>query len=491
MSLAPKLILRQSQALVMTPQLLQAIKLLQLSSVDLEAFVEGEIERNPLLDHADGDPALGELASEAVPEPAPSSTGEDWLDAGGENGVSDRVDAAPADLFPDDAPSRPSNDGPSLGDWTGIRATSGEPADLEAIVAKERGLADHLAEQMALAGLDERRRLIGASLIASLDEAGYLRESTAEIAARLGLPDHEVEAVLALCKTFDPAGLFARDLAECLALQLAERDRLDPAMQALLANLDMLARRDFAGLRRVCGVDAEDVADMLAEIKALNPKPGAGLGGPPVQTLVPDVVVRAGTNGTWTVELNGDAMPRVLVNQAYYARVAGSARGPREIAYLGDALQSANWLVKSLDQRARTILKVAAEIVRHQDAFLAGGVRHLRPLNLKTIADAIGMHESTVSRVTSNKAIATPRGIFEMKYFFTSAISAADGGEAHSAEAVRHRIKQMIDKEAAHDVLSDDVIVRRLKDEGIDIARRTIAKYTDSLCIPSSVQRRR
>ena len=223
----------------------------------------------------------------------------------------------------------------------------------------------------------------------------------------------------------------------------------------------------------------------------IDPKPGIRFGSTIVQPVIPDVFVRPAPDGSWIIELNSDTLPRVLVNQTYAATVNAARVNEADKSFLTNCLQNANWLTKSLEQRARTILKVASEIVRQQDGFLAHGVEHLRPLNLRTIADAIGMHESTVSRVTSNKYMATPRGLFEMKYFFTASIAAQAGGEAHSAEAVRFRIKQMIDQETPDGVLSDDAIVTRLKDANIDIARRTVAKYRESLRIPSSVERRR
>ncbi len=297
--------------------------------------------------------------------------------------------------------------------------------------------------------------------------------------------------MLGIVQTFDPPGVGARDLAECLTIQLKEQNRYDPAMQALIARLDLLARRDFASLKKVCGVGDDDLVEMIAEIRRLNPKPGLAFGSAIVQPIVPDVFVRSGPSGSWIVELNSDTLPKVLVNQTYYAEVSATTRRDNEKTYLNECLQSATWLVRALDQRARTILKVSNEIVRQQDAFLARGVEHLRPLNLKTVAEAIGMHELTVSRVTANKYMATSRGIFELKYFFTSSIAASHGGEAHSAEAVRHRIKQLIESETAASVLSDDTIVEKLREAGIDIARRTIAKYREAMRIPSSVQRRR
>jgi RNA polymerase sigma-54 factor len=333
--------------------------------------------------------------------------------------------------------------------------------------------------------------MIGQYLIDMVDEAGYLTGDLATVADKLGAPPSEVEAVLAILQSLDPPGVCARNLTECLSIQLRERDRLDPAMQMLVEHLDLLARRDLAGLRRLCGVNDEDIADMIGEIRMLNPKPGLAFGSTVVQPIVPDVLVRAVSDGTWQVELNSDTLPKVLINQHYYAQISKGAQGDKEKSYIADCLQTATWLVRALDQRAKTILKVSSEIVRQQDAFFAKGVQHLRPLNLKTVADAISMHESTVSRVTANKYMATSRGIFELKYFFTSAIAAADGGEAHSAEAVRHRIRQLIDGETASDVLSDDTIVEKLRGAGIDIARRTVAKYREAMRIPSSVQRRR
>jgi RNA polymerase sigma-54 factor len=289
---------------------------------------------------------------------------------------------------------------------------------------------------------------------------------------------------------FDPPGLFARDLKECLAAQLEDKNRLDPAMATLLDNLELLARRDMRGLMSRCGVDAEDLADMITEIRALDPKPGASFDAEPVRAIIPDLLMRAAPGETWIIELNPDTMPRVLVNEGFHARIAPKANKADRV-FLADHLASANWLVRSLQQRAQTILKVAAEIMRLQDGFLRQGVAYLRPLILRDIATAVEMHESTVSRVTSNKYIATPRGIFELKYFFTTSIGATDGGESHSSEAVRHRIRQLIGAEPPDGILSDDQIVTVLRREGVDIARRTVAKYREAMHIPNSVGRRR
>jgi RNA polymerase sigma-54 factor len=499
MALTQRLEIRQSHALVMTPQLMQAIKLLQLSNLDLAAYVEGELERNPLLERSGEGDADGRMA-ERESSSAPDAVAADWA-AGGrarhdgaapERPAADLEDIPPADA--DAATSRSNGEGAAgYSEWAGIGTGGRENGDynLEAFVSVEATLADHLAEQLALTVVDPARRMIGQYLIDLVDEAGYLGGDLALVGEKLGAPLPEIETVLAILQGFDPPGVCARNLNECLAIQLKERNRFDPAMQALVAHLDLLAKRDLAALRRLCGVGEEDLADMIAEIRQLNPKPGLAFGSTLVQPIVPDVFVRPAPDGSFVIELNSDTLPKVLVNQSYHAEVAKNAKNDKDKTYLADCLQTATWLIRALDQRAKTILKVSTEIVRQQDAFFAHGVQHLRPLNLKTIADAIDMHESTVSRVTANKYMATNRGIFELKYFFTSAIAAANGGEAHSAEAVRHRIRQLIDAEMPEQVLSDDSIVEKLREAGIDIARRTVAKYREAMRIASSVQRRR
>ncbi|MBI5165868.1 MAG: RNA polymerase factor sigma-54 [Magnetospirillum sp.] len=490
MSLAPRLDLRQTQSLVMTPQLQQAIKLLQLSNLELATFIDQEMERNPLLEREDGD-----RGPEADPDATPVETtdrGEAPLLDSPTGTTEAGLDVEVDNLYNNDS-AADGVDGEAFGDWgrTGARHDfdDGE-SSLEQTLADGISLRDHLVAQLNVDVPDPALKLIGLHLIAMLDESGYLIGDLAELAEQLGCPLATVEAVLARVQRFDPVGVFARSLKECLALQLAEKDRLDPAMQALLDNLELLARRDLAGLMRVCGVDAEDIADMIGEIKCLDPKPALKFDHELAQPITPDVLMRRTPDGGWVVELNADTLPRVLVNTRYHARIAGAARNRDEKTFIAERLQSANWLVKSLHQRATTILKVATELVRQQDAFFRRGVQHLRPLVLKDIATAIGMHESTVSRVTSNKYISTPRGIYELKYFFTQAIGSADGGDAHSAESVRHRIRALIDAEGAA-VLSDDRLVEILKAEGVDIARRTVAKYREAMNIPSSVQRRR
>jgi RNA polymerase sigma-54 factor len=497
MALSAKLELRQGQQLVMTPQLQQAIRLLQLSNIELTEFVDAELERNPLLEREESTTSP-KASEEPLTERSEEKAEDDrWLDL--RQPVEDHTGGLDADfgnVFQSPGTGETAN-GPALSGlgWANVtqRMHNGgdEDNDLEDYVANQVSLREHLTAQLPLTVTDPVERLIGQYLIDLVDEAGYIPPDLEPLSQRLGAPLELTESVLAKLQTFDPPGIFARSLAECLALQLKDQNRYDPLMAQLLANLDHLANRNLAALKKAVGVDMDELADMIREIKRLNPKPGLKFGSVQMQPVVPDVIVRAASDGGWHVELNSDTLPRVLVNRTYYTRIAKTATNERDKGYLFDCLQNANWLVKSLDQRARTILKVAEQIVRQQDAFFMYGVQHLRPLNLKTIADAISMHESTVSRVTSNKYIATPRGIYELKYFFTSAIASAADGEAHSSESVRHRIKQMIDAEQADGVLSDDQLVDRLKTEGVDIARRTVAKYREAMRIPSSVQRRR
>ncbi|MDQ1080777.1 RNA polymerase sigma-54 factor [Pseudoroseomonas cervicalis] len=508
--IGPRLDLRQSQSLVMTPQLRQAIKLLQSSNLEVGAFVEEELERNPLLER-DERPELpsGPAAPDAPP---PSDSFE------GTAGATLPTEAdAPLDIADwsnvYDGEAGEAGFAGGLADagfgGRGGRLDFGEDArGIDELAAERpRSLREELGSQIRLAFDAPSDRLIAAQLVALLDPSGRLLAEDAAIAAALGCEIARIAAIRARMQRFEPVGMFCRSLAECLAVQLAERNRLDPAMQALLDHLELLARRDMRGLMRLCGVDAEDLAEMVAEVKRLDPKPGADYDAAPAPPLLPDVLMRrapitpapngqpaayppaAGEAGDWLLELNPETLPRVLVNRGFHARALVSATR-EERAFLSEKFQAANWLVKSLEQRAGTILKVAAEIVRRQDGFFRHGVEYLRPLILRDVAEAVEMHESTVSRVTANKYIATPRGLFELKYFFTTAIGGT-AGETFSAEAIRHRIRSMVAAETPDDILSDDAIVAALRREGVDIARRTVAKYREALRIPSSVQRKR
>ena len=499
MGLGPRLDLRQSQSLVMTPQLQQAIRLLALSNLEVESFIAEEIEKNPLLETGTGDgdgstePVdLAERpdAAEARDEPTVDElvmTGDGMADAPLD------MDLNSEDFHQDSAVDSLGGLDGGLGlsgSGTGSGGGSEDGADFDSFAAESLSLHDHLRHQAGecLSGPD---LVIADQIIDQIEETGWFLASPIDIAQRLGIALHEVERVLATIQTFDPAGVGARSLAECLALQAKDANRYDPAMARLIDNLDYLAKGNLAALRRICGVDDEDLADMIRELRAYDPKPGCRFtGSERVDAIVPDVFV-ARRGAGWAVELNGSTLPRLLVNRSYYAELAGGAQDRRSKAWLSECLQSANWLMKALDQRARTIIRVASEIVTQQEGFFRHGVSHLKPLTLRTVAEAIGMHESTISRVTSNKYLACERGLYELKYFFTSGIQSSDGGDAVSAESVKSRIKALIGAEDPVRILSDDQLVDMLKGEGFDIARRTVAKYREALGIGSSVQRRR
>lgn len=498
MALGPRLDLRQSQSLVMTPQLQQAIKLLALSNLEIEAFIAEEVERNPLLDAERDGPDV----------PAQDSADEDWADLSGDDGddpvTTERL--IEADLGPDrDGPldvdyaletfhhDSAADGGPGLDGALGMTGASGsfdeDGPDFENFAAAGLSLHTYLMQQ-AGASLSGADLMIAGHIIAQIDEAGYLLMPLADMAQQLGVTLAACEDVLQHIQGFDPTGVGARSLAECIALQAKEANRYDPAMARLLDNLDVLALGRLPQLKRICGVDDEDLADMIRELRSYTPKPGLRFGGEPIQSLTPDIFVSRRGAG-WAVEINSASLPRLLVNRSYYTELLTSSDDKKSRAWLNECLTSANWLIKTLDQRQRTILKVATELVRQQDGFFRHGVSQLKPLTLRQIADVIAMHESTVSRVTSNKYLACDRGVFELKYFFTSSIAAADGGDAISAEAVKSAIRTLIQAEDPKAILSDDTLVDLLKAQGFDLARRTVAKYREAMGIGSSVQRRR
>jgi RNA polymerase sigma-54 factor len=493
MSLGPRLDLRQSQSLVMTPQLQQAIRLLALSNLEVEGFIAEELERNPLLEtggEADADPEGPGRALDAGDREAPALL--DTISEGGE-GPAD----APLDLDYDNenlhqdsaADSMRGLDG-GLGLTGDGGGGSGEDVDYDSFEGAQPSLHEHLLAQAGecLSGTD---LIIAGQIIDQIDETGYFLASLLDIAQRLGVPLYEAERVLGVVQTFDPAGVAARNLAECLAIQARDADRYDPAMARLIANLDYLAKGNFGALKRICAVDDEDLRDMVAELRAYDPKPGCRFSHRgETNGVVPDVFVARRGSG-WAIELNSATLPRLLVNRSYYTELSGGAQDKKSKAWLAECLQSANWLLKALDQRARTIVKVSTEIVKQQEGFFRNGVASLKPLTLRAVADEIGMHESTVSRVTSNKYLACDRGLFELKYFFTSGVQSSDGGDAVSAEAVKSHIKTLIAAEDPRQILSDDQLVELLRAKGFDIARRTVAKYREAIGLGSSVQRRR
>lgn len=479
MALGPRLDLRQSQSLVMTPQLQQAIKLLALSNLELEAYLAEALEGNPLLDtaSADGDGAGDERGEEAG-EAAPEAAGE------GPDAEPTLASDAGSDLDVD-FDERFHHD--SASDSVGLSG-SGEAVDFDSFAGAEGTLYDHLLAQVG-ERFDGIEAMVAEQIVALIDEAGYLRADLADLAQRLGVPLALVEAVLAGVQGFDPAGVGARDLAECIAIQAREADRYDPAMATMIAHLDLVAKGAFPQLKRICGVDDEDLADMIRELRGYDPKPGLRFGGGAAQAVVPDLFVQRTAQG-WAVEVNSGTLPRLLVNRRYYSELARGAAAKSK-AWLSEQLAGANWLVRALDQRQRTIVKVASEIVRQQEGFFLHGVAHMRPLTLRQVAEAIGMHESTVSRVTSNKYLSCARGLFELKYFFSSGIAATDGDGAVSAEAIKSRIRALIEAEDAKAILSDETIAQKLAAEGHAVARRTVVKYREAMGYGSSVQRRR
>lgn len=495
MALGPRLDIRQTQSLVMTPQLQQAIKLLALSNLEIETFIGEAVEANPLLE-------IGETAPpDALPDQTDAlrrthleSSPVDQLVAEGRV-AEDRpldIDAGALDV------DRDTGDGFALGGGAGALelaqprefGAGGEAPDIDDHGQAEETLAQHLHAQVGTATRDPQLLFVARWLIDQLDEAGYLGIGIGEVAAALGLETAVVEQALGVVQSLDPTGVGARTLAECIALQAREADRYDPCMARLIDNLDLVARGEVARLKRLCQVDDEDFADMLAELRSYDPRPGLRFGGGMAEAVVPDILVRAGKDGGWDIALNQATLPRLVVNRSYYVEMRGACIAKEARAWLGEKLADANWLLKALDQRQKTILKVAAEIVKQQDGFLRHGVAHLRPLTLRTVAEAISMHESTVSRVTSNKYLNCNRGTFELKYFFTSGVGSSDG-EGASAEAVKAAIRQLIDAEDPKAVLSDDALVDLLKARGFDLARRTVAKYREAIGLGSSVQRRR
>lgn len=434
MTLQLRLVQSQRQTLAMTPQLMQAIKLLQMSNLELEAAVREEVDQNPLLTLA--------------------QRSDGRVSAKREGGGRETVARDPL-----------------------------------ASVAARPTLADHCAREAVSLGLTKEEGPIAAFLIQSLEDDGRLGEGAEDAALEmLGVPRKAVEATLAKLQTISPAGLFARSLEECLSLQLADRGGLNAVAKVVLANLPLVAKRDVRRLADLAEASEAAVQAVIGDIRALDPRPGRAFDNTPVQAIEPDVIVRPRPDGGFIVTLDTARLPRVLIDADYHAEITSSG-STQATSFANQCLRSAHWLTRSLDQRARTIVKVASAIVTRQRAFFEGTAQHVSPLTLREIAEDIGMHESTVSRVVSNKAMASPRGVLPFRAFFAVAIDAADGSV--SAESVRARIRQLVETETPTSVRSDDEIVKTLKQSGIVIARRTVAKYREAMNIPSSVERRR
>jgi len=495
MALSARLQQKQSQSLVMTPQLAQSIKLLQYSHMELAEFVQAEIEKNPLLE-LDQVPRPSREDRTDEP-PADSKTddavsGEMKLDAGDKAG---EVDSSFENVYDEGTAGAEKTGSGTLSMSTssthGSSPANPDDTDFLASVGETPSLAQFLETQIPLVFKNEKNREIARYMAHGLTEDGYFQDDLHDLAMLKGVSVSRIEEVLKKFQTMEPVGIGARNLKECLTIQLREKDRFDPAMKTLLENLAMLAKREFEKLIRLCGVTREDFNDMIREIKALDPRPAAKYEPVLSQNIVPDVLIKQKADGNWMIDLNPETLPKVLINQKYHAELTSAVKTPEGKEFIAECMNNASWLAKSLDQRAQTILKVATEIVKQQDMFFAQGVEHLRPLNLKTVAEAIKMHESTISRVTSNKYLMCDQGIFELKYFFSSSITSSEGDEGHASQSVKHKIRQLVEAEDPEKVLSDDQIVQKLQETGIEIARRTVAKYREALRIPSSVQRRR
>jgi len=500
MALGPRLDLRQSQSLVMTPQLQQAIKLLAASNLEIETFIGEALEANPLLE-------AGAVSSENTGDPGEAddiareefTSDQLMAQGGGEGDAPLDLDEGALDRDRDTGDGNlPSNSTNSTEDWGGAAGSGagldGDAFDLEATRAAQLTLGEHLLAQIGPAVRDEREGFIARHLIGLLDDAGYLALDLRDIAYDLGIALHEVERALAAVQTLDPSGIGARDLAECIAIQAREADRYDPAMARLINNLELIAKGEVARLKRLCGVDEEDLADMLSELRGYDPKPGLAFAPTSDSAIVPDILLSANGENGWDINLNEETLPRLIVNRDYYVELSDGATNDEAQGWLKEKLADAHWLIRALDQRQKTILKTAAAIVKQQDGFFRRGVSELKPLTLREVAEEIEMHESTVSRVTSNKYLWCERGTFELKYFFSSGVARVGNegeGEGASSEAIKARIKALTDAEDPKKVLSDQKLVDLLKEEGFDLARRTVAKYREAIGIGSSAQRRR
>jgi RNA polymerase sigma-54 factor len=482
MALGPRLDLRQSQTLAMTPQLQQAIKLLALSNLEIDAFLGEALETNPLLEA--GEIVVDRAAAADTSETPRDEPSADELILRGQGEADAPLDIDPATLDRDR----------DTGDWSATVGAGGGGEQGPGI--DERGnddptLAEHLGTQVGAAATDARVLFVARHLIGLLDEAGYLATPLREVAADLDVPLACTEEALAVVQSLDPTGVGARTLAECLALQAKEADRYDPCMARLIDNLELVARGEFARLKRMCDVDDEDFADMLHELRSYDPKPGLRFSRGEQAPVVPDILVNGDAAGGWRIALNEATLPRLVVNRSYYVELRGGCTDRASKSWLSEKLADAKALIKALDQRQKTILKVAAEIVKQQEGFFRQGVSQLKPLTLRAVAEAVSLHESTVSRVTSNKYLNCKRGTFELKYFFTSGVASADGEGAVSAATVKAQIRALCDAEDPGDILSDDQLVDLLREKGFDLARRTVAKYREAIGIGSSVQRRR
>jgi len=516
--------LRMSQQLVMTPQLQQAIKLLQLNQLELLNLVQQELQENPVLEESDVDEETQAEREDATPEDYDESEADrdpgERLEASGdeaaEGGQADDAEERPLDeqLASDElTAAEPASDEGSPSDaekiadieWesyldshpqTGLesRVAGGEDErpSLEATYTRRPSLAEHLEWQLQVSDLDPEDLEVARWIVGNIDERGFLCSTVEEVARQAGAETAAVERVLAAVQRLDPTGVAARDLRECLLLQIDALRFGDPLVRQIVdAHLDLLQKRDFRALARITGASMQALSDATRTISGLEPRPGRGFGGEDPVYITPDIYVYK-VGDDFHVLLNEDGLPKLRINSVYRDVLTGGnvdsfAKDTR--TYVHDKVRSAMWLIKSIHQRQRTIYKVMQSIIRYQRDFFEHGVAHLKPLNLRDVADDIEMHESTVSRVTTNKYVHTPQGIFELKYFFNSSINRFDG-EALASESVKEKIRKIIESEDPARPMSDQRIAEMLKAANIDIARRTVTKYRESMHILSSTKRR-
>jgi RNA polymerase sigma-54 factor len=480
MAMEARLSLRQSQRVVMTPLLQQAIQLLQLSTLELQEVVQKELLENPLLEEVAQEPADGAeptASAPDVPAPTPVEPAPVEPTPTGERQTDDLPFDLTAVMFDDH-----SGEERSL-----VAQEEREELPFENIVRSVSSLTDHLDEQLRFSTEDALVRRIGTEIIGNLDEDGYLRAELTEIATRCETTVEEVEKVLALVQAFDPPGVAARSIQECLLIQLKSDPNPDPvSVEIIEEHFDELSRRRYPDIARSLKLPLDRIMESVEEIMGLEPKPGRRFGGSDSRYIVPDVVVHKMGN-EYVVVLNEDGIPRLRVNALYRSLLRNS--GDEARAYVEQKLRSAVWLIKSVDQRQRTLRKVTQSIVKFQRDFLDKGLPCLRPLSLRDVGEDIGMHESTISRVTTNKYVETPQGLFELKFFFHSGIASGDG-EMVSSVSVKKMIQDLLANEDPAKPLSDQEVAQILKGRGLTIARRTVAKYREELGILPSHQRR-
>ena len=499
--LKPSVQLRLGQSLTMTPQLQQAIRLLQLSTLELQAQIQETLETNPMLEAVEGDEAADTGSTEpdhasGEPDRVPNGEGDpeaEGLPGAGERGAGEDipedlpVDSNWEDIY-DVAPPGASGNRPEY-----------EGRDLfENQSGAGESLREHLMWQLNLMHVSQEDRAIAMALVDAISEDGYLTEPMESIQASLSgdmemdLPMEEIEAVLHLVQQLDPVGSGARDLSECLLIQLrqlpADTRWLDEAKLLVRDHLESLGSRDYRQLTRALHVGEHELQQIVSLIRSLNPRPGTLISNDTPQYVIPDVFVRK-HEGRWQVELNPDIAPRLRVNPLY-ASFVRRADSSQDNVYMRNHLQEARWFIKSLQSRNETLLRVAGAIVEQQRGFLEYGEEAMKPLVLRDIAEQLDMHESTISRVTTQKYMHTPRGIFEFKYFFSSHVGTADGGEC-SATAIRAMIRKLIAEEPCGKPMSDSKIAATLVERGIHVARRTVAKYREGMAIPPSNERKR